>query len=64
MANVDNPANLGAEILGELVRDRILVPPLGVGRYYADAELFAGVERVREGDLSWLETLGLLAEAP
>ncbi len=33
VANVDYPADLGAEVLRELVRDRILVPPLGVGRY-------------------------------
>jgi hypothetical protein len=33
VADVDDPADLGPQLLGELVRDRILVPPLRVGRY-------------------------------
>jgi hypothetical protein len=33
VANVDDPADLGPEVLGKVVRDRVLVPALGVRRY-------------------------------
>jgi hypothetical protein len=33
VADVDDSADLGTEVLGELVGDGILVPPLRVGRY-------------------------------
>lgn len=55
VTDIDDSADLGPEVLGELVGDRILVEPLGVSGDKADANLFTGVERVRKNDLSRLK---------
>jgi len=55
VGEVDDASDLGPQLLRELVGDGVLVPALGVGGDEADAQLFGGVEGVREGDLSWLE---------
>lgn len=56
VADVDNTTDLGAQVLGELIGDEVLVVTLRIGGDQADADVFGGVERVWEDDLARLET--------